>query len=89
MVDVGFEHTVCDWLAWGPFLQWDLQDCELDSVGTWIDYLTDCLGFRLMVQYENSFTTFDGYPQGESWSFGFYIYLRCFGADSGNVFGGR
>ena len=89
MVDVGFEHTVCDWLAWGPFLRWDLQDCELDSVGTWIDYLTDCLGFRLMVQYENSFTTFDGYPQGESWSFGFYIYLRCFGADSGNVFGGR
>ena len=29
----------------------------------------------------------DGYHYDEDWSFGFYVYLRCFGADSGNVFG--
>ena len=86
-VDVGGEQTVFDWLAWGPTLRWDLRENELDRVGVWIDYLTDCLGFRFIVSYENSFTTMDGYRYDEDWSFGFYIYLRCFGADSGNVFG--
>ena len=55
----------------------------------WIDYLTDCLGFRFIVQYENSFTTLDGYENDKDWSFGFYVYLRCFGADSSGFFGGR
>ena len=87
IVEVGCEQTVFDWLAWGPRLRWDLRENEVDSVGTWIDYLTDCLGFRFQVEYENSYTTFDGYHQGDDWSFGFYIYLRCFGADSGNIFG--
>ena len=86
-VEIGGEQTICDWLAWGPRMRWDLRENELDNVGAWIDYLTDCLGFRFIVSYENSFTTMDGYHYDEDWSFGFYVYLRCFGADSGNVFG--
>ena len=86
-LEVGCEQTVFDWLAWGPRLRWDLRENELDNVGVWIDYLTDCLGFRFIVSYENSFTTMDGYHYDDDWSFGFYVYLRCFGADSGNVFG--
>lgn len=89
IIDVGMEHTVCDWLAWGPMLRWDLRENELDSVGAWIDYLTDCLGFRFSVEYDNSFRTMDGFEYDEDWSFGFYIYLRCFGPDSGDVFASR
>jgi hypothetical protein len=80
------EHKVCHWLAWGPNVRWDLREQELDSVGAWIDYLTDCLGFRFSVEYINSFTTIDGFIYDEDWSFGFYIYLRCFGPGSGDVF---
>ena len=86
MVEIGLEHTVCDWLAWGPTLRWDICENELDSIGGWIDYLTDCLGFRLTVDYLNSFTTIDGSEWEEDWTFGFFIYLRCFGPGSGDVF---
>ena len=86
IIEIGAEQTICEWLAWGPTLRWDLRENELDSVGAWIDYLTDCLGFRFTVQFENSFTMFDGYEYEKDWSFGFYVYLRCFGADAGNLF---
>ena len=86
MVDVEVSHQVCDWLAWGPHLRWDVRDGELDSVGAWIDYLTDCLGFRLMVEYDNEYTTLDGSRCDDDWSIGFFIYLRAFGADSGDLF---
>ena len=89
LAEFGAEQTIFDWLAWGPSLSWDLRENELDRAGVWIDYLTDCLGFRFMVQYENSYKTFDGYKYDDDWSFGFYVYLRCFGADTGNFFGGR
>ena len=80
---------VCDGLACGPVLSWDLCENELDRVGAWIDYLTDCLGFRFLVQYENSYVTPDGYEYEKDWSFGFYVYLRCFGADTRNIVGSR
>ena len=86
LVEMGFEQRLCDWLAWGPNLRWDIRENELDSVGAWIDYLTDCLGFRLLVEYDNSFTTIDGREWGDDWSVGFYIYLRAFGPGSGNPF---
>lgn len=86
MVDVGFEHKVCEWLAWGPHMRWDIRANELDTVGTWIDFLTDCLGFRLLLEYENEYTTLDGFRRKDDWSIGFYVYLRCFGADSGSLF---
>ena len=81
-VELGFENQPLDWFAWGPFLRWDIRENELDSIGTWFDYLTDCLGFRFMVEYENSYTRIDGYEHGDDWSFGFYVYLRAFGAGS-------
>lgn len=91
MAEIGFEHKLCEWLAWGPRIRWDLRHNELDCVGTWIDYLTDCLGFRLLLEYDNSYDTVDGYHNDENYSIGFYIYLRAFGSDSGNIFqgGGR
>lgn len=89
LAEIGAEQTICDWLAWGPTVSWDLRENELDRVGAWIDYLTDCLGFRFMVQYENSYATFDGYKRDDDWSFGFYVYLRCFGSDAGGMFGSR
>lgn len=87
IAELGMEHTVCHWLAWGPTVRWDLRESEVDSVGAWIDYLTDCLGFRFSAEYVNSFTTIDGFRYDEDWSFGFYVYLRCFGPGSGDVFG--
>ena len=75
-------------LAWSPYVRWDCRQGELDEVGGWIDYLTDCLGFRLQVSYENEYSLYwsDYYTWGDEWRVGFYIYLRAFGADSGNLF---
>ena len=86
MVDVSATHQVCDWLAWGPHVRWDLREGELDTVGMWVDYLTDCLGFRFIVEYDNEYTTIDGYRQEDDWSFGFYVYLRATGAAADSVF---
>lgn len=85
-VDFSATHQVCDWLAWGPHVRWDVRDGELDTAGCWIDYLTDCLGFRLIVEYDNDYVTVDGYRHDDDWSVGFYVYLRAFGADGDNVF---
>ena len=87
IVDLSATHQVCDWLAWGPHIRWDARENELDTVGCWIDYLTDCLGFRLIVEYDNDYTTIDGYTVEDDWSIGFYVYLRALGASSGDVFG--
>lgn len=81
------EYQPIDWLAFGPYVCWDFNDNELDVVGSWIDYMTDCLGFRLLVKYQNGYTRADGYHHRDSWDIGFYVYLRAFGADSGSVFG--
>ena len=86
MVDLFFTHQVCDWLAWSPHVRWDAREGELDTIGFWVDYLTDCLGFRLLVEYDNDFTRIDGSKYDDDWSIGFYVYLRAFGSDSGNVF---
>lgn len=84
-VNVGFEHEICDAVAWGPYIRWDCRCGELDSVGSWIDYRTDCLGFRLLLEYEGEYTRIDGSRYDDDFSVGFYIYLRAFGADSGNL----
>jgi len=86
IIDCRFEHKLFEWLAWSPHLRWDASANELDAVGCWIDYLTDCLGFRVILEYDNEISTIDGYWRDEEWSIGFYIYLRAFGADSGNLF---
>ena len=87
VLDVGFEHELCDQIAWGPFLRWDCRANELDRVGAWIDYRTDCLGFRLMGSYENSFKYIDGTEYEEEFNIGFMIYLRAFGPGAGVMIG--
>jgi len=85
-INVGFEHQLCDWFAWSPFVYWDIKECELDRIGSWFDYLTDCLGFRLQVEYQNEYTRVDGYRRNDDWSIGFFIYLRAFGAGGASFF---
>ena len=82
---VGFEHELCDAIAWSPYIRWDCYEGELDSVGSWIDYRTDCLGFRLLLEYESEYTRIDGSSHDSDFSVGFYVYLRAFGAESGNI----
>lgn len=86
MITVGFEQQPFDWFAWAPSLRWDLRENELDNISVWFDYLTDCLGFRIVLEYDNEYTTFNGYERPDDFSVGFYIYLRCFGADSSGLF---
>ena len=85
-IQVGFEQQPFDWFAWSPFVRWDIRESEIDTVGSWIDYLTDCLGFRLLLEYQNKFTRIDGRTHDEDFSVGFFIYLRAFGPESANVF---
>ena len=85
-IRAGFTCSPVEWFAFSPYVRWDLDENELDSAGAWFDYLTDCLGFRLLVEYENGMTRIDGYDYDEDWNIGFYIYLRAFGADSGGLF---
>ena len=81
IITLSFEHEVFDWLVWSPHLRWDARDGDLDTVGFWVDYRTDCLGFRLLCEYENEFRTIDGHLWGDDFSVGFYIYLRAFGSE--------
>ena len=82
IIRVGFRHQVCDWFAWSPFIRWDARCNELDETGAWFDFLTDCLGFRFSVNYENSVRRVDGSKQDGDLDFGFAIYLRALGASS-------
>jgi len=85
-VQTGFTQQPFDWFAWSPYVRWDIHDGELDCIGGWFDYLTDCLGFRLQLQYRNSYTRIDRYEHDDDYRIGFYIYLRALGADSSNIF---
>ena len=84
-VNVGFEHKLIDWFVWSPFIRWDIRENELERVGSWFDFLTDCLGFRFAVEYQNSYTRLDGHERDDDWSFGFFIYLRAFGPSSNGI----
>ncbi|MBR3925090.1 MAG: hypothetical protein IKJ45_18380, partial [Kiritimatiellae bacterium] len=79
---LGFEHVVCDWFAWSPFIRWDARCNELDETGAWFDFLTDCLGFRFTVNYENSIRRIDGSKYKSDFEVAFAIYLRTLGASS-------
>ena len=86
-VGIGFEHELCDAIAWGPYLRWDIRENELDETGAWLDLRTDCLGFRFSLSYENDYRRIDGSEHGDDWRFGFSVYLRAFGPDASAVFG--
>lgn len=83
---VSLDHEICDAVAWGPFVRWDLREDELDEIGAWIDLRTDCLGFRFSVSYENDYERLDRSKSEDEWRFGFFIYLRALGPESGSVF---
>ena len=85
-VGLELEQELCDAIAWGPFIRWDLRENELDEAGAWVDYRTDCLGFRFSLSYENDYKRIDGSEHGEDWRVGFGVYLRAFGPGSGLMF---
>ena len=78
----GFEHTVCDWFAWSPYVRWDVRCNEHDESGVWFDFLTDCLGFRLLVNHCSSVRRVDGSKYDSDMEVVFLIYLRALGASS-------
>ncbi|MBR0197543.1 MAG: hypothetical protein IJQ34_05380 [Kiritimatiellae bacterium] len=86
LAGIEFEHEICDAFAWGPFIRWDCRESELDEIGSWFDYRTDCLGFRFSVSYENDYRRVDWSKSDDDWRFGFFIYLRALGPDSGSMF---
>ena len=86
-VDFGFEYDICDAIAIGPYVRWDIRYDDLEEVGTWIDYRTDCLGFRFQVAYENEYKRIDNSKSEEDWRFGFFMYLRAFGPDMSSILG--
>lgn len=86
-ITLGFEYELCDAIAVGPYLRFDIEEEDLDEVGSWIDYRTDCLGFRLQVAYQNDFKRIDGSVYEHDWCVGFFVYLRAFGPNWGNVMG--
>ena len=62
----------------------DLRDHDLESIGSWIDYRTDCLGFRFIVAYDSEYTRIDGSRYKDDWRFGFFVYLRALGPEMGD-----
>lgn len=85
-VQVSGEWQPLDWFKFGPSVRWDLKEGEFDSVGCFFDYLTDCLGFRLMVNYRNTYITYDGYEHDDDLTVGFLIYLRALGEGASQMF---
>ncbi len=81
-----FEHEICDAIVWGPFIRWDFRENEFDEAGGWIDFRTDCLGFRFSLSYENDYTRIDGSERGDNWRAGISIYLRALGPSSAFAF---
>ena len=75
------EYELCDQLAIGPEISIDCNEHELNAIGGWIDFRTDCLGFRFLINYVNDYERLDGSIYDHDWSFGFMIYLRAFGPD--------
>lgn len=86
-LDLGFEYDIVDAVAVGPYIRYDLRYDEVEEVGSWFDYRTDCLGFRLQIAYENDYKRIDGSTYEHDWRVGFYVYLRAFGPGMGDILG--
>lgn len=82
IVELGFQHALCDWLTWSPFVRYDCRRNELDETGVWVDLLTDCLGYRFQFEYEDTYKRIDGSKHENDVRFVFFIYLRAFGPSS-------
>ena len=82
LIQLGFEHQVCDHFAWAPYVRYDCRRNELDEIGSWFDIMTDCLGFRFQVAYESAYERIDGSKNHSDVRVGFFIYLRALGPSS-------
>jgi len=82
VINLGFRHDVCDWFAWSPFIRFEARRSQVDEVGVWFDFLTDCLGYRVELSHEDRFRRIDGSKSSSDDSITFYIYLRSLGPGS-------
>ncbi len=82
--EIGFEQDICDAIAWSPYVRWDLSENELDEIGAWMDYRTDCLGFRFYWAFEENYERVDRSTYECDFSCGFFIYLRALGPGMAN-----
>ena len=79
---LNFTHNVCDWLAWSPYIHYEARRNQVDEVGVWIDFLTDCLGYRISFSYEDGYRLSDGAKYDSDTRVTFLIYLRALGPSS-------
>jgi lipopolysaccharide assembly outer membrane protein LptD (OstA) len=82
IIQIGFEHGICDSLSWAPYVRYDCRLNELEEVGVWFDMMLDCIGLRTAITYETEYERMDGSERNDDLSVGFYIYLRAFGSAS-------
>ena len=82
VIGLGFDNTICDSLAWGPFLRWDVRRNDAEQVGLKFDILTDCIGYRIEYVHEDSYRRIDGSHESKEDRIMFYIYLRALGPAS-------
>ncbi len=79
---LGFTHNVCYWFAWSPFIRYEARRSQVDEVGVWFDFLTDCLGYRVEFSHEDGFRRIDGSKTESDDRVTFFIYLRALGPGS-------
>ncbi len=82
MFQLGFRHQPCDWFAYSPFIRHDCRRNEVEEIGAWFDFLTDCLGYRLQMRYEDGYKRVDGSKLDSDFNVAFFIYLRALGPSS-------
>ena len=81
-ITLGWEQElVADTIYASPTIGWDLCDHKLAYIGGWIDYRTDCLGFRLLLSHAHEYRRIDGSHYKNDWNIGFFIYLRALGSE--------
>ncbi len=87
MVGLGFTQELGDLFAYSPFIRWDARRNELDEVGSWFEFRTDCLAFRFTMSFEDTFKRVDGSKREADFRVGFFVYLRAFGPSTMVDFG--
>lgn len=82
VMHVDFQHHVCDWFAWSPWVRFETRRSEVEEVGVWFDLLSDCLGYRFEFAYEDGYRRIDGSKNESDVRVMFFIYLRALGPGS-------
>ena len=82
--ELGFEYDFCSELAFAPYIIWDADEGDMAEVGSWIDFRTDCLGFRFILAYENEYERVDRTIEKSDFKCGFFVYLRALGPSMGD-----